>query len=122
MAITSPPEQGQLVRVRSRQWVVNEVKASNLPSPAMELPVSTQQNLLTLSSVEDDGLGEELQVVWEVEPGAKVIERVALPEPTGFDSPTKLDAFLDAVFKNFIAKSVFPISLRKIAMSTSSEI
>ena len=97
MAITSPPEQGQLVRVRSRQWVVNEVKASNLPSPAMELPVSTQQNLLTLSSVEDDGLGEELQVVWEVEPGAKVIERVALPEPTGFDSPTKLDAFLDAV-------------------------
>lgn len=91
------PEPGQLVQVRSRQWVVNGVKASNLPSPAMELPVAKTQNLLTLSSVEDDGLGEELQVIWEIEPGAKAIERVALPEPAGFDSPDKLDAFLDAV-------------------------
>lgn len=99
MTITTaaPPEQGQMVSVRSRHWMVNEVKPSNLPSPAMELPVAKTQNLLTLSSVEDDGLGEELQVVWEIEPGAKVIERVALPEPTDFDSPDKLDAFLDAV-------------------------
>jgi hypothetical protein len=87
-ATTAAPEQGQLVQVRSRPWVVNEVKPSNLPSPAMELPVAKTQNLLTLSSVEDDGLGEELQVVWEIEPGAKIIERVALPEPTDFDSPT----------------------------------
>ena len=63
----------------------------------MELPVGPAQHLLTLASVEDDGLGEELQVVWEIEPGAKVIEKVALPEPTGFDAPDKLDAFLDAV-------------------------
>jgi len=63
----------------------------------MKLPVAGPQNLLTLSSVEDDGLGEEVQVVWEIEPGAKVIEKVALPEPSGFDAPEKLDAFLDAV-------------------------
>ena len=50
------PEQGQLVQVRSRPWVVNVVKPSNLPTPAMELPVGSQQNLLTLTSVEDDGL------------------------------------------------------------------
>ncbi len=92
-----PPEQGQLVHVRSRPWVVTVVKPSSLPTPAMKLPVSSQQNLLTLSSVEDDGLGEELQVVWEIEPGAKVVEKVALPEPTDFDAPEKLDAFLDAV-------------------------
>ncbi|MGE0528888.1 MAG: DISARM system SNF2-like helicase DrmD, partial [Bdellovibrionales bacterium] len=97
MTTTPAPEQGQLVHVRSRPWVVNEVKPSSLPSPAMELPVAKTQNLLTLSSVEDDGLGEELQVVWEIEPGAKIIERVALPDPTDFDSPDKLDAFLDAV-------------------------
>ena len=96
-SVTSPPEQGQLVQVRSRPWVVNEIKASSLPSPAMELPVTRSQHLLTLSSVEDDGLGEELQVVWEIEPGAKVIERVQLPEPTSLDSPAELDAFLDAV-------------------------
>ena len=92
-----PPEQGQLVHVRSRPWMVTGVKPSSLPTPAMKLPVSSQQNLLTLSSVEDDGLGEELQVVWEIEPGAKVVEKVALPEPTDFDAPEKLDAFLDAV-------------------------
>ena len=94
---TTIPEQGQLVQVRSRQWVVSQVKPSSLPVSAMELPGSRAQNLVTLSSVEDDGLGEELQVLWEIEPGAKIIERVALPEPEGFDSPDKLDAFLDAV-------------------------
>ena len=96
-ATSAVPEQGQLVQVRSRPWVVNEVKPSSLPTPAMELPLARRQNLLTLLSIEDDGLGEELQVVWEIEPGAKIIERVALPEPTDFDSPDQLDAFLDAV-------------------------
>ncbi len=50
-----------------------------------------------MSSVEDDGLGEELNVIWELEPGARVVEKVALPDPTGFDPPDQLDAFLDAV-------------------------
>jgi superfamily II DNA or RNA helicase len=97
MTITALPELGQLVQVRSRPWVVNDVKASILPTPAMKLPNANLQHLLTLSSVEDDGLGEELQIIWEIEPGAKVVEKVALPTPTGFDEPEKLDAFLDAV-------------------------
>jgi len=56
-----------------------------------------RQHLVTLSSIEDDRLGDELQGIWELEPGAAVIEQVALPEPTGFDAPNRLDAFLDAV-------------------------
>src|SRR5205823_9828026 len=86
---TSLPEQGQLVSVRSRQWVVNDVRPSTLPPPALKPAFDGPQHLLTLSSVEDDGLGEELQVIWEIEPGAKVIEKGALPEPTGSDPPTK---------------------------------
>ena len=82
-AVASLPEQGQLVSVRSRQWVVNDVRPSTLPPPALKPAFSGPQHLLTLSSVENDGLGEELQVIWEIEPEAKVIERVALPEPTG---------------------------------------
>ncbi len=93
----SVPEQGQLVGVRSRQWVVNEVKPSALPAPALKPALAGSQTLLTLLSVEDDGLGEELQVIWEIEPGARIIDKVALPDPTGFDAPDKLDAFLDAV-------------------------
>lgn len=90
------PEQGQLVSVRSRNWIVNDVVPSVLPQGRFDSGVAVQ-NLLSLSSIEDDGLGEELRVIWELEPGARVIEKVALPDPTGFDPPDQLDAFLDAV-------------------------
>ncbi len=91
------PEQGQLVNVRSRQWTVQHVRAGTLPPPALHPAFGGPQHLVTLASVEDDGLGEELQVVWEVEPGARVVEKVALPTAEEFDPPETLDAFLDAV-------------------------
>jgi len=96
-AVASPPEQGQLVSVRSRNWIVTEVAPSTLPAERLQAGLESPQHLLTLSSVEDDGLGEELNVIWELEPGARVVEKVALPDPTGFDQPDQLDAFLDAV-------------------------
>ncbi|MDG2664238.1 DISARM system SNF2-like helicase DrmD, partial [Vibrio parahaemolyticus] len=55
------------------------------------------QNYIKLSSIDEDGLGEELEVIWEIEPGAHVIEKSGLPNITGFDEANKLDAFLDAV-------------------------
>ncbi len=95
---TSPhPEQGQMVSVRSRTWMVTDVSASTLPPERLQTGLEPPQHLISLSSVEDDGLGEELNVIWEIEPGAKVVEKVALPDPTGFDPPERLDAFLDAV-------------------------
>lgn len=93
----SSPEQGQLVTVRQRQYVVSDVLKSALPESPLHLSGNGAQHLVTLTSVEDDALGEELQVVWELEPGANVIEKVALPDPTGFDAPDRLDSFLDAV-------------------------
>jgi hypothetical protein len=97
-AVTSPrPEQGQMVSVRSRNWMVTDVAASTLPPERLQSGLESPQHLLSLSSVEDDGLGEELNVIWELEPGARIVEKVALPEPTGFDPPDRLDAFLDAV-------------------------
>jgi hypothetical protein len=95
--IVAPPEQGQLVTVRQRHYVVTEVAKSTLPDRPLKASGNEAQHLITLSSVEDDALGEELQVIWEIEPGAKTIEKVALPEPTRFDDPERLDAFLDAV-------------------------
>ena len=97
VTLVSPPESGQLVSVRARRWVVGEVRSSTLPPPPLGPTSEGPQHLVSLLSVEDDALGEELQVVWEIEPGATVVEKVALPEPTGFDPPDRLDAFLDAV-------------------------
>jgi hypothetical protein len=31
-----------------------------------------------------------LQVVWEIEPGARAFEKMELPEPKGFDQPAHL--------------------------------
>jgi superfamily II DNA or RNA helicase len=85
------PEPGQLVEVRRRQWVVADVVSSKLAS------TSGPQNAVTLSSIDEDGLGEELEVIWEIEPGAQIIERAGLPSITGQDDSATLEAFLDAV-------------------------
>ena len=95
--IAPPPEQGQLVSVRERRFIVTDVARSTRPANPLRSSGNGAQHLVSLSSVEDDALGEELQVFWELEPGAKVIEKVALPDPTGYDEPIRLDAFLDAV-------------------------
>jgi hypothetical protein len=84
------PEPGQLVDVRQRRYVVVEVTASTLPPPILSSGTLARQHLVTLSSVEDDALGEDLQVIWEVEPGAATIEKTPLPQPVGFDAPQRL--------------------------------
>lgn len=90
---TTIPEMGQVVRVRQRHYVVSDIDGSVLPN--RDYP--TRQHLITLTSIEDDGLGEILQVIWELEPGTHMIERSTLPDVMGFDLPERLDAFLDAV-------------------------
>ncbi len=91
------PAPGQIVRVRHRHYVVTEVQTSKLPPDPLSGIIKAPQNLVGLSSVEDDAEGEELQVIWEMEPGGEVRDRIALPQPVGFDSPALMDAFLDAV-------------------------
>jgi superfamily II DNA or RNA helicase len=92
------PELGQLVLCRDRHWIVSDVQASQLPGDALAFH-DPLQHLVSMSSVEDDGLGEELKVVWELEPGARTLATATLPEPTAgrFDPPEQLAAFLDAV-------------------------
>lgn len=91
------PEQGQLVEVRKRRYIVNEITRSSLPDAIIPAGNGYSQTLVSLASIEDDALGEELQVIWELEPGTRVYAQVTLPEFTDFDRPQRLDAFLDAV-------------------------
>lgn len=92
-AVVAAPEVGQLVQVRDRHWVVSDVAASTFGDGRRP------QHLVELASVEDDGLGHELSVVWEIEPGTAVLDTATLPRPQldRFDDPARLDAFLDAV-------------------------
>ena len=91
------PEPGQLVRLRQRQYVVTDVRQAVMPPRVLSQGIQRSQHWVSLASIEDDAMGEELQTIWELEAGAHVYERVELPRPDGFDPPERLDAFLDAV-------------------------
>lgn len=86
------PEPGQLVEVRRRQWVVTDVS-----SGAISNANKYTQHLVSLSSLDEDSMDEEIQVIWELEAGAQVLEKAGLPSITGWDSNDRLEAFLDAV-------------------------
>lgn len=91
------PQQGQLVQVRERRWIVSEIEADELSGDPLR-PAEKRQHLVTLRCVDDDAQPDDsLQVIWELEPGARVFERSSLPSPRGFDEPRRFDAFLDAV-------------------------
>lgn len=79
---------GALVEVRGQRWVVSDEPARGEAC-----------TLLNLQSVEDGRYGETLSVIWEVEPGRRLLPAGSLPDVTtdGFDSPARLAAFLDAV-------------------------
>jgi superfamily II DNA or RNA helicase len=92
-------EVGQLVRVRGQQWVVSRLDRSRQPEDQLAASTPPGRTLVTLNCVSDDDLGEELTVVWEVEPGREVVPATQLPEVSeaGWDDPQRLGAFLDAV-------------------------
>lgn len=86
--------------MRGSAWAVTDVRQQGLPrSPADEgAPYLT--HVVSLQSLEEDRLGEELAVVWELELGHSVAPDQGLPEaisPEGFDDPNTLAAFVDAV-------------------------
>ena len=91
------PEVGQIVTVRQRRYTVSEVQQSTLPVEILSTNGGKPQHLISLSSIEDDAIGESLQVIWELEPGTNIEEKIGLPQPNGFDSPERLDAFMNAV-------------------------
>lgn len=88
------PVVGQLAIVRQRPFVVTEITPT---APGIGGDSVRRTHLIRLSSVEDDGLGEELQVIWELELGTAVHEQSTLPDPDTFDHPKRPRAFLDAV-------------------------
>jgi superfamily II DNA or RNA helicase len=106
-ATSTVPEVGQVVRCRDRFWAVTDVLRSTLPGDPHDVSDEQRQHLVALSSIEDDGFGDEVTVIWEVEPGTEIREIGTLPrpEPGRFDDPSELDAFIDAVRWGAIASA-----------------
>ena len=88
------------MNVRGATWAVADVQAQGLPrSPADEAEAGLA-HVVRLQSLEEDRLGQELAVVWELEVGQTIAPDQGLPEtvsPDGFDDPNTLAAFVDAV-------------------------
>ena len=94
------PEQGQIVKVRGATWAVAEVITQGLPRSPADEGEPGLTHVVQLQSLEEDRLGQELAVVWELEVGQTVAPDQGLPEtisPDGFDDPNTLAAFVDAV-------------------------
>jgi hypothetical protein len=100
LSTTPPaPELGQLVRVRDRHWVVTRIENDSLGRSLFAQSSEPRQSLVALSSVDDDALDDELEVIWELETDREVPLRRTLPTPIAdrFDDSERLAAFLDAV-------------------------
>ncbi|QBI56149.1 DISARM system SNF2-like helicase DrmD [Streptomonospora litoralis] len=99
-AMPEVPEPGQVVNVRGSTWAVAEVRRQGLPRSPADEGVPGLTHVVALQSLEEDRLGEELSVVWELEVGHTLAPDQGLPESItadGFDDPNTLAAFVDAV-------------------------
>ncbi len=94
------PEPGQVVEVRGSTWAVADVRAQGLGRSPADEALATTNHVVSLQSLDEDRLGAELSVVWELEVGHTVAPDQGLPETIttdGFDDPNRLAAFVDAV-------------------------
>ncbi|PWF84030.1 DNA helicase [Kocuria rosea] len=94
------PEPGQVVEVRGSRWAVADIQVQGLNRSPADETVARMEHVVSLQSLDEDRLGEELDVVWELEVGHTVAPDQGLPEtitPEGFDDPNTLAAFVDAV-------------------------
>jgi hypothetical protein len=83
------PNVGQVLSARGRQWLVERVRMGT----AHESP------LLTLACLDDDAPGKQLEMLWDLEIGAKVIEprTQGLGTTGNLDPPTHFGAYLHAL-------------------------
>ena len=94
------PQVGQVVSVRGATWAVTDVTDQGLGRSPVDDGAAPVQHAVGLQSLDEDRLGDELTVVWELEVGQSVLPDQGLPEdidPGSFDDPATLGAFVDAV-------------------------
>ncbi len=90
-----PPKLGELVHIRSRRWLVEEVVPPEIPG---------QSSLVRLACADDDNQGQALEVFWDYEPDRRILEEEGWGDlaSKGFDSPKQFGAFLHTLRWNCV--------------------
>jgi hypothetical protein len=85
----SLPVKGQIVHARHRQWLVDDTR----------LGEGGESPLVRLVCLDDDDPGRELDVLWDLELGARVVapEQQGLGTPSRLDPPVHFGAYLHAL-------------------------
>lgn len=94
------PEPGQVVEVRGSTWAVADVRAQGLPRSPADEATAQLSHVVVLQSLDEERLGEQLSVVWELEVGHTVTPAQGLPDiiyADAFDEPATLAGFIDAM-------------------------
>src|SRR5246127_1818377 len=89
------PRVGELVQVRSRRWLVDEVID----------PISPGQTcVVRLSCADDDAQGQSLEVLWDFELDRRILEEEGWDSlaAKGFDDPRQFAAFLHTLRWNCV--------------------
>ena len=78
------PTVGELVQVRSRRWLVEEVTDPERPG---------QSAVVRLACADDDAQGQELEVFWDYELDRRILEGEGWADlaAQGFDEPAQFD-------------------------------
>lgn len=89
------PEPGELVLLRSRRWLVEEVVPSPIPG---------QSALVRLACADDDAQGQALDVFWDYEPDRLILQEEGWANlaSRGFDPPRMFAAFLHTLRWNCV--------------------
>lgn len=89
------PEAGELVHVRSRKWLVEEVVPSTVPG---------QSSLVRMACADDDAQGRSLDVYWNYEPDRRIVEEEGWRDlaSKGFDPPRHFAAFMHTLRWNCV--------------------
>ncbi|MBU6336135.1 MAG: DEAD/DEAH box helicase, partial [Chloroflexi bacterium] len=89
------PTPGDLVQVRSRRWLVEDVVAAPMPG---------QPTLVQLAGADDDAQGQVLEVYWEYELDRRILQAEGWEQlaARGFDAPRQFAAFLHTLRWNCV--------------------
>ena len=90
-----PPKIGEMVQVRSRRWLVEQVVPSDAPG---------ESHLVSLACADDDAQGQSLDVFWNYEIDRRILEEEHWHDlgARGFDVPRQFAAFLHTLRWNCV--------------------